>query len=246
MTIQETLKEKFSAACTACGVCAAMCPPLAAAGPDETPSAIQEKVREFLEGGPPTGTVIARALLCNECYQCTVDTCPVGLDPMRTNLLLRGCLREQGAWTQGEFIPPSDPAADECVLAALLTTPDEFNRITTPFTKGDGRYLFFAGCNIYSMPDKLLTAMDIMDRLVDDWSFLPGLSNCCGGNHSTAGDLEAEQTAMNGLVDAFQKDKFEAIVLWCPTCVTLFHLSEVDLPTVSFARFVADRLPGQT
>ena len=124
MTLLRFLADEFSKTCTACGACAAMCPALAAGGPDEAHSAIQEQVRAFLEGSPSTGTVIARALLCNECYQCTVDTCPVGLDPMRTNLLLRGCLREQGAWTQGDFIPPSDPAADERVLAALLTTPD--------------------------------------------------------------------------------------------------------------------------
>ena len=244
MTLLKTLADIFSTTCTACGACAAMCPALTAAGPKESPSVIQEQVRSFLEGGPPGDTVIDRALLCNECYQCTLDTCPVGLDPMRTNLLLRGCLRSQGAWSQGDFIPPSDPAGDERVLAALLTTEDEFQRITVPSKKGDGRYLFFPGCNIYCMPDKLLTAMDIMDRLTENWTFLPGLIHCCGGNHSTAGDLDAELAAMNGLVDAFQTDEFEAIVLWCPTCVTLFHLSEVDLPTIPFARFVADRLPG--
>jgi heterodisulfide reductase subunit D len=219
-----------------------MCPALNATDLKETPSAVQWEVREFLMGGGITSTVIKRAQLCNECYQCTVDTCPAELDPMRTNLLLRGCLREQGAWTQGEFIPPSDPAGDERVLSALLTTEDEFQRITTPLKKGDGRFLFFPGCNIYSMPDKLLTAMDIMDRLVDDWSFLPGLFNCCGGNHSTAGFLTAELAAMNRLVDVFQEGNYEAVVLWCPTCVTLFHLSDVDLPTVPFARFVVDRL----
>jgi len=246
MTFLKTLADEFSSACTTCGACAAMCPALSATGPVETPSAIQEQVREFLEGGPPTGTVIDRALLCNECYQCTVDTCPVALDPMRTNLLLRGCLREQGVWAQqDEFTPPSDPASDERVLAALLTTDEEFKRITTSLRKGDGRFLFFPGCNIYSMPDKLLTAMDIMDRLADGWSFLPGLANCCGGNHDTAGYLEAGLTSMSELADSFQSDEFEAIVLWCPTCVTRFHLSELDLPTISFARFVADRIADQ-
>ena len=205
MTLLKTLADDFCKACTACGACAAMCPALTATGPKETPSAIQDQVRAFLEGGPPTDTVIDRAQLCNECYQCTVDTCPVGLDPMRTNLLLRGCLRKQGAWPQGDFIPPSDPAGDERVLAALLTTEEEFRRITVPSKKGDGRFLFFPGCNIYGMPDKLLTAMDIMDRLTDNWRFLPGLANCCGGNHSTAGDLEAELMAMDGLVDAFHE-----------------------------------------
>lgn len=245
MKKSEEIKAEFTKHCTACGACAAMCPALAAAGIGENPSAIQIQVKHFLAGDPPGNTVVDRALLCNECYQCTVDTCPVGLDPMRTNLLLRGCLREQGAWTQGDFIPPSDPAADERILAALLTTPDEFKRVTTSVKKDNGRYLFFPGCNVYSMPDKLLTAMDIMDKLTDNWAFLPGLANCCGGNHSTAGDLDAEQAAMKGLVEAFQADEFEAIILWCPTCVTLFHLSDADLPTVSFARFVADRLAGQ-
>lgn len=244
MKSPEELKEDFTEHCTACGACAAMCPALATSSLDETSSAIQEQLKEFLKGGPPTGIVIERAQLCNECYQCTVDTCPVGLDPMRTNLVLRGCLRDQGAWQGVEFIPPSDPAADQRVLATFLTTQDEFRRITTPFKKGDGRYLFFPGCNIYNMPDKLLTAMDIMDRLTENWAYLPGLTHCCGGNHSTAGDLDAGLTAMKGLVDAFHADAFEMIVLWCPTCVTLFHLSEVNLPTIPFARFVADRLPG--
>jgi heterodisulfide reductase subunit D len=245
MTLLKTLANIFSTTCTACGACAAMCPALAAAGMGENPSAIQIQVKHFLAGDPPGNAVADRAQLCNECYQCTVDTCPVGLDPMRTNLLLRGCLRKQGAWPQGDFIPPSDPDGDERVLAALLTTEEEFRRITVPSKKGDGRFLFFPGCNIYSMPDKLLTAMDIMDKFTDNWTYLPGLANCCGGNHSTAGDLDAELTAMNALVDVFQIDEFEAIVLWCPTCVTLFHLSEGELPTVSFARFVADRLAGQ-
>jgi Fe-S oxidoreductase len=245
MTLLKTLADDFCKACTACGACAAMCPALAAAGMGENPSAIQIQVKHFLAGDPPGNAVVDRALLCNECYQCTVDICPEGLDPMRTNLLLRGYLRDQEAWPQGDFIKPSDSAADERVLAGLLTTEEEFQRITTPLTKGDGRFLFFPGCNVYSMPDKLLTAMDIMDKFTDNWTYLPGLANCCGGNHSTAGDLEAEQAAMKGLIEAFQRDEYEAIVLWCPTCVTRFHLSDADLPTVSFARFVADRLAGQ-
>lgn len=244
MKTSEELKVDYTEHCTACGACAAMCPALTATGQDDTPSGIQRQVREFLGGAPPAAAVIDRALHCNECYQCTVDTCPIGLNPMRTNLLLRGCLRRLGAWPQGDFIEPSDPAADERILAALLTTPDEFERVMTPARRGDGRYLFYPGCNVYSMPDKLLTAMDIMDQLTDNWTFLPGLINCCGGNHSTAGELAAEQRAMDGLVDAFQVGKYEAVVLWCPTCVTLFHLSGLDLPTIPFARFVVDQMAG--
>ena len=245
MTTRKTLTEEFTTSCTACGTCAAMCPALAAAGTDKPPSYVQQQVREFLSEGPITSTVLDRARFCNECYQCTVETCPVGLDPMRTNLLLRGCLRDQSVWTDDEFITPSDPASDQRVLAALQTTLDEFQKLTTPLKKGDGRFLFFPGCNIYCMPDKLLIAMDIMDRLTDNWTFLPGLSSCCGGNHDTAGYLEAGLTAMGELTDSFYLDEFEAIVLWCPTCVTRFHLSEVGLPTISFARFVADRITDQ-
>jgi Fe-S oxidoreductase len=247
MNLLKTLADEFSAACTACGACAAMCPALIAAGPDEAPSAIQKQVRNFLEGGPPIGTVIDRALFCNECYQCTLDTCPVQLDPMRTNLLLRGLLRDQGAWPGHDFIPPSDQESDERVLAALLTTEDEFARITTPLKKGDGRHLFFPGCNIYCMPDKLLTAMDLMDQLTDNWSFLPGLVNCCGGNHDTAGYLEEGQVAFSELSTLSIMKGFETVIFWCPTCVTKFHLTENhrSATATSFARFVTDNMADQ-
>jgi Fe-S oxidoreductase len=148
------------------------------------------------------------------------------------------------------FIPPSDPQSFERVAAALLTADEEYKRITTPAIKGDGRMLFFSGCNIYYQPNLLLTAMDILDLISDDWTFLPGLNHCCGSNYDSAGRLMAGSKALEGLASAMRETEFETIVVWCSTCALRLHHDGFDLPVISFARLAADHLgsllPGKS
>jgi heterodisulfide reductase subunit D len=236
-----TVQEEFTANCTACGLCAAMCPPLSHRTVQLSDVEIQEQVREYLEAGPPTEAVCDRSRLCNECYKCVTDTCPQGLDPMRVNQLLRGLLNQDGTVPR-PFIPPLDPQSSERIISSLLTTEEEFKRITTPSVKGDGRVVFSPGCNIYYQPHLLLTALDICDRIASDWSFLPGLTHCCGNNHDSSGRLVAGANAMEELVSSLGGSGVQTIVVWCPTCAARFHHDGSDLPVISFARFVADRL----
>jgi len=241
--------KEYAARCTACGICAAMCPPLAhREGPEKHPE-VQEHVRSFLQGHPHRSVVIDRSRLCNECWKCVSDTCPHGLDPMRANQLLRGLLHEQEVDPR-PFIPPSDPQSFERVAAALLTTEEEYRRITTPAIKGDGRTLFFSGCNIYYQPNLLLTAMDILDLITDDWTFLPGLNHCCGCNYDSAGRLDEGSRAIERLTLAMKETEFERIVVWCSTCAVRLQYDGFDLPVISFARLAADRLanllPGKS
>ena len=204
---------------------------------------------EYLVEGSSTEAVCDRSRLCNECYKCVTGTCPQGLDPMRINQLLRGLLHEDGAVPR-PFIPPQDPQSNERIVASLLTTEEEYLRITTPLTKGDGegkgkgKVAFFPGCNIYYQPHLLLTAMDVFDSLSDEWTFLPGLDHCCGNNHDSAGRINAGGEAMDDLAAVFGDRRVESIVVWCPTCAARFHHDGSDLPVISFARFVADHLPG--
>jgi Fe-S oxidoreductase len=160
---------------------------------------------------------------------------------MKINQLLRGLLHEQGEDPR-PFIAPSDPQSFERIVAALLTTEEEYRRITTPAIKGDGRILFFSGCNIYYQPNLLLTAMDILDLITHDWTYLPGLNHCCGSNYDSAGRLETGSKALEGLASAFRETDFETIVVWCSTCAVRFHQDGFDLPVISFARLAADRL----
>lgn len=237
-----TVQEQFTEACTACGLCAAMCPPFSHRTVQLYDQEIQEQVREYLEGGSPTEAVRDRSRLCNECYKCVTDTCPQGLDPMRVNQLLRGLLHLDGTIPR-PFIPPLDPQSSERIISSLLTTEQEYKRITTPFTKGSGKVIFFPGCNIYYQPHLLLTALDVFDSLADDWTFLPGLDHCCGNNHDSAGRINAGGEAMDELAATFGDRQVESVVVWCPTCSARFHHDGSDLPVISLARFVADHLP---
>ena len=220
-----------------------MCPPYSHRTVKISDQDVQEQLRDFLEGGPATDAVCERSRLCNECYKCVTDTCPMYLDPMRVNQLLRGLLHDQGV-VPISFIPPSDPQSSERIIAAILTTDEEYQRITTPKVKGSGRVLFFAGCNIYYQPNLLLTALDILEQITDDWAYLPGLDHCCGNNHDSAGRLSAGQEAMEELTASLKNAAVETVVVWCPTCAARFHHDGSDLPVISFARFVADNIGG--
>lgn len=191
----------------------------------------------------PEKAVQERSRLCNECYKCVTDTCPEGLDPMRINQLLRGLLHKEGIVPR-PFIPPSDPQSNERIIAALLTTEEEYKRITTPTVRGKGSVLFFSGCNIYYQPDLLLTALDVLDKITDDWVFLPGMDLCCGNNYDSAGRLADGHDALQELAGSLEDADVEMVALWCPTCSARFHHDGSDLPVISFARFMADRLPG--
>jgi Fe-S oxidoreductase len=220
-----------------------MCPPFSHRTVEVSDQETQEQVRDFLEGGSLTNAVRERSQLCNECYKCVTDTCPQGLDPMRINQLLRGLLHDEGVVPR-PFIPPSDPQSNERIIAALLTTEEEYKRITTPIVKGAGRNLFFPGCNIYYQPNLLLTALDILDLIADDWTFLPGLDHCCGNNHDSSGRLAAGAKAMEELSASLIDAEVDTVAVWCPTCAARFHHDGSDLPVISFARLVADRLAG--
>jgi Fe-S oxidoreductase len=162
---------------------------------------------------------------------------------MKINQLVRGLLHDQGVVSR-PFIPPSDPQCYERIIATLLTTEEEYRRITTPAVKGDGRVLFFPGCNIYYQPDLLLTAMDVLDLIAEHWTFLPGLDYCCGNNYDSAGRLHAGSKALDELYAFLGKADARTIVLWCPTCAARFYNDGSELPVISFSRFLADRAGG--
>lgn len=236
-------REDFTGLCTACGLCAVMCPAYSHRLLQIPYQEVQKQIRDYLLGHDPTEAVRERSCLCNECYKCVVDTCPQGLDPMRINQMLRGILHQSGVVPR-PFIPPSEPASNERVVAALLTTEPEFERITTFTVKGDGRVLFFPGCNIYYQPDLLLTALDVLDLMTDHWMFLPGLDHCCGNNYDSAGRLSAGSRARVNLMATMKSAGAESVVVWCPTCAARYSRDGSSFPLISFTRFIADRLSG--
>jgi hypothetical protein len=56
----------------------------------------------------------------------------------------------------------------------------------------NAEYIFYAGCNVYIQPDKILNALDIIGRITDDCTFVPGLDFCCGNAHYYFGAIDKE------------------------------------------------------
>ncbi len=80
------------------------------------------------------------------------------------------------------------------VLASVQVSGSDYNKITTSGNKQSARYVFFAGCNVYFQPEKILNALDIMDAIGDDYTFLPGLDYCCGDSHLFMGGMGMTQS----------------------------------------------------
>ncbi|MBI9087251.1 MAG: (Fe-S)-binding protein [Desulfobacterales bacterium] len=245
-------KAKIVSTCKACGRCFRRCPvvcrtPLKGAKPNE----VQQAIKDFLSGGSATPEVYHRAFSCMECFRCLDGDCPEGLNPMQVNEIVRWEYRKRGLVGDGGAADPGHPASDHRIIAGIQTESEEARRIFEPSKKKKARYVFFPGCNVYFQPDKLLSALDIMDRLEEDWAFLPGLDDCCGDVHLYSGEVERASAAAGKIVEALTAFEPEAVVLWCPTCLcrfekTLAPAMEIPFNCISFAQFVAarlDRLP---
>jgi Fe-S oxidoreductase len=137
------------------------------------------------------------------------------------------------------------------IIASLQVSPEEYTKITTATSVDRARYVFFPGCNVYYQPEKILTAIDIMGFITDDYAFVPGLDSCCGDVHLFLGQLERADEASEELVARVSAYKPETVVLWCPTCHCRFettYASVYPLPfhIMSFPQFIAehvDKLP---
>ena len=244
-------KDRVVETCLECGLCAGMCPVLEHTGlKDTSPEDIQKEVRSFLMTGQPGDVVYARSFSCMECFKCVEGVCPVGLNPLMINEIVRWEYRRKEIFK----IPVTDPRTPDFpqrVLAGLQVSRDDYGRITRPTGEGEYRYIFFPGCNVYFQPEKILNALDLLDLLTDDCAFVPGLDYCCADVFLWAGAPDRADGLVNDTIDKLASYKPEAVILWCPTCLCRFKKTIApvrDLPfeTMSFAQFLTlnkDRLP---
>ena len=183
-------KENFVGRCVRCGVCAARCPVLehtdlkGVAGEE-----IQAKFHTFLATGEPDPMVYTRAFSCMECFKCVFDICPLDLNPMMMNQWVKGEYLRRGL-AKDLYADNGDEKSLQRIIASLQVIGEEYECLTTPSPKADQGVVFFPGCNAYFQPEKLLSALDIMDALEGDYAFLPGLDHCCGDNALFFGRLE--------------------------------------------------------
>lgn len=225
-------KEDFTEKCTKCGICAKKCPVII-----ETkirvysPQKIQKSVYDCIKSEEINDISHIRAFSCMECFKCTIDDCPQGLNPLITNEIIKSIHNEMN---QNEsFRKKADPYKNHKILSKLQTDEKEFKRIKS-VKKCNSKYLFFPGCNVYQQPEKILNTLDVLDMIGKEYSFIPGLENCCGDRCYYSGDLEEGINLTNQFVNAVNGFKPEVLLLWCPTCHTRFshYLEKNDIANV--------------
>lgn len=240
-------RQRYLDTCTRCGLCAKACPILPYTGLSEVSGRdIQRDVFDYITRGVPNERAYTKAFACMECFKCTTGVCPEGLNPLTVNEIIKEAYRFRGL-AAGDMADPKASDSTHRVMARAQVSASDYRRITRPSEKRQARYVFFPGCNVYLQPDKLLSALDIMDAIGDDYAFLPGLDSCCGDSFIFMGGIEEGCRRAEALVAAIAAYKPDAVVLWCPTCLCRFDSTiagAVDLPfaTISFPRYLVDNM----
>ena len=237
-------KQRYFENCTRCGLCSEGCPILLYTDIRRISSQdIQEGVFEFMKSGIPNQMAYNKAFACMECFKCAADMCPEELNPMLVNELIKGEYISKGLANKAYNHAKQADSAQR-VLASVLVSGSDYSRITTSSAKQSTRYVFFAGCNVYFQPEKILNALDILDAIGDDYAFLPGLDYCCGDSHLFMGEIDEGVKRAEELVETIAGFQPETALLWCPPCQCRFDNTiapAMDIPfkILSFPQYLA-------
>jgi Fe-S oxidoreductase len=231
--------------CLACGMCFRLCPSTAEAMPFNDAVETQRAICEFLENPSENEAARMRALSCMECFGC-LEACPMGLNPMRIMQIVRSLLDEHGL-AEIDKVDPKAPGSPHRRVLAESLSEEERRAVLNPSARSKARYVLFPGCNVYKNPELLLAMRKVMDAVADDWTFMPGLADCCGGWRLSAGDAAGAEASWRRLVSRASGFKPESLVLWCPTCLCNFKTvytgsSELPFRTVSFFQLLAEKI----
>jgi Fe-S oxidoreductase len=233
--------------CTACGLCADICPMPGPAGLDTTnPQALTAGILTILRGG--THPQASRwAAVCSGSGHC-IPACPHGVNPRlmlalaRTADIARAPAAERrqtaftrfGAMTRGVR-----------VLSRLQLPPATLARFRAPQDAPAPDVVFYTGCNVLKTPHIALLALDIMDAMGLRYRVMGGPSSCCGVLQFGAGDLATAGRVADRTIDRLAAAAPKALS-WCPTCQ--IQLTEIAAPGRAaldmepFVRFLAQRL----
>lgn len=159
------------------------------------------------------------------------------------NEIIKGATIARGAASSG-IGDARAPDSAHRVLARLQVSGADYARITTAGAKHRARHVFFPGCNVYFQPEKILAALDIMDAIGDDYTFIPGLDRCCGDSFFFQGDIEKGASRAEELVSAIAAFRPAAVIFWCPTCQcrfaqTLAPAMDIPFEVLSFPQYLA-------
>lgn len=243
----ENEKRRFLENCIQCGLCAQECPILSYTEiAEQDSSEIQTGVFEFVGGGIPNQSAYTKAFACMECFKCTADVCPQDLNPMLINQIIKRDYISKGMADRA-YGDAALPDSTHRVLASVLVSASEYQKITNPSRKKRVRFAFFPGCNVYFQPEKILNALDIMDAIGDEYAFIPGLDHCCGDGLMFLGDISEGGRRAEDLISTLSTYQPEAVILWCPTCHCHFDNSitkalDVPFKVLSFPQYLAENM----
>jgi Fe-S oxidoreductase len=247
-------KKRVLEKCKECGICAKKCPIIKTTDlANVSPKEIQEQIKMYLKTGEANQTVFNRAFSCMQCFQCVHNCCPEGLNPLAVNEIIKWEYRQNNVVEMG-YGDPEDTDSAHRVLAGIQLSAEEYLKISTPSTKDTAKYVFFSGCNVYYQPEKLLSALDIMDLITDDYAFVPGLDFCCGNAHIYSGAIEKAEQSAKALILKLSAYNPATVIFWCPTCLcrfdtTLLKVHKTPFAMMSFPQFLAqhmDTLPWES
>ena len=247
----EKEKRRFLENCIQCGLCAQECPIISyTERAEDDPSDIQAGVYAFMESGSKNQEAYTKAFACMECFKCTADMCPQDLNPMLVNEIIKRDYISKGLADRA-YEDAALPNSTHRVLASVLATASEYQRITNPSGRKRARFVFFPGCNVYFQPEKILSALDILDAIGDDYAFIPGLDYCCGDGVMFLGDIDEGGRRAEDLVSCLAGFEPEAVILWCPTCHCRFDTNitkalDVPFKVLSFPQYLAKNMQKLT
>ena len=247
----EQEKQRFIDKCRTCGLCAENCPILSKTElKDISPKEIQRAVKTYLVEGCESDIVRTRVFSCMECFGCCENVCPEGLDPLRINEMIKYELRRKNP---ADFPPydTRDPNLTHRILASIQISAKEYQRIFTPTAPRRARRVFFPGCNVYYQPEKILNALDILEKIDPEIAFIPGLDHCCGDCHIWYGNPDQADTMADELLEKIAGFNPETLILWCPTCQcrlekTFAPIKRYSFDILSLPQFLSrnlDKLP---
>lgn len=243
-----THRQQILDHCKACGLCIKTCPTTARTSNHiHKPHDIQHAMLNFLaqHDDQLTAPAATHILSCMECFAC-LDTCPADLNPLLINEIAKWHQRSTAPVSQ-PYPAPSDPTSQQRILASIQTSPQDYQRITTPTPPTTARYVFFPGCNVYAQPDKILQTLDILDIITDDYAFIPGLDTCCGDVHLFNGAPDHAHTSSTNLINTLASYSPQTVIFWCSTCVCRFHTlyahtTNIPFTIQTFTQFLADHI----
>lgn len=233
-------EKNFLTKCVECGQCVDECLMMQRISGVPAAGEILSSIKDFLRGGELSASASLKTAACMSCYGCVDSNCPIGLDSLRINELVRREVERR------KETPYSMALYDNHIQRSReFTNKDEFTRITTPVHIPGAEYALFPGCNIYRQPDKILNLFDIMDAIGTPYSFIPGMQYCCGlSPRGSEGDADWLQDSVERLISKAVEFGVKTVIFWCPTCVCNMEyrvrkfIGTLPFETVTFGKYV--------